>query len=275
MDFDLNYFIHSVLDPSKYGGYQWYNAPILWGLFVLFYYFLYLFFKKNKIKIDAKLAISLLPYFIFGTIVRSFTDSGLLPESINPLDLGFYTHSPGLWIGLFFLMIVSLFVSKKLFEKRFDFVKVFGLFGVFLAIVASVMFLSLSPDLVFVLLTCIAIGIALLVVFFLLKFLFADFKFDVLNSLAILGQMIDGIATVIITNVKNCGEQHVVSGAVLNFSPLLFPILKILLVVAALHLIDKNMENGDEKNFVKIVIIALGFMTGPRNVFTAALGNCN
>jgi len=273
--FDLNFFIHSVLGPSEYGGFQALNSPILWGLFLLFYFFLYIYLKKTKIKIDLKLMLAILPYLIFGAIIRSFTDSNLLPYSINPLELGFYTHSPGLWIGIFSLIMAALFASKKLFEGKFDYVKVFGAAGLILMSLSLIFYFSLSPDILFILFSILIIFIAsVIVVLFASKFI-KPFKGDYFNYLAVIGQAIDGIATVLITIAKNCSEQHFVSDFILDWNFILFPVLKLILILAALYLIDSHMKEGDEKNFVKIVLIALGFMTGPRNILTAAIGNCN
>lgn len=274
-ELDLNFFIRSVLGPSEYGGYQLLNSPILWGLFLLFYFFLYLFLKKTKIKIDFRLLLAILPYLILGTIIRCFTDSGLLPYSISPLAPGFYTHSPGLWMAIFFLIVAALSFSKELFWGKSGPIRIFGATGFLLMLIALAFYLSLSPDLFFIFYSVAIILIAGAAIIGLASKFIKSFRGDYFNYLAVAGQVIDGIGTVLITISKNCSEQHFVSDFILGQNFLLFPLLKISLIIAGLHIIDRLMKEGDEKNFVKIVLIGLGFMTGPRNILTAAIGNCN
>ena len=140
---------------------------------------------------------------LFGAIIRSFTDSNLLPYSINPIEPGFYTHSPGLWIGIFFLIVACLFVAKKLFGGKSDHVKIFGAIGFLLMLIALAFYILLSPDLFFIFYSAAIIFIASAAVIWLASKFINPFRGDHLNYLAVVGQAIDGIGTVLITTAKN------------------------------------------------------------------------
>ena len=95
-----------------------------------------------------------------------------------------------------------------------------------------------------------------------------------LNKLAIISQTLDGFATLVATQFFFCGEQHPLSGFLLDSFPLSFVFAKIALVLVILYYVDKEIKNENLRNFIKIVIIVLGFATGLRDLLTLGVGTC-
>jgi uncharacterized membrane protein len=94
------------------------------------------------------------------------------------------------------------------------------------------------------------------------------------NRLALAAQALDGMATFVAIQFFHCGEQHFLPQAIISFSPALFPAVKILLVIAILYYLDKEVKNENLKGFIKTLIIILGFSTGLRDLFTLGAGTC-
>ena len=129
--FDFEGLLRSVMGPSESGGFEFYNTVIL-GLFALLFLWKIAWpvLKKHGVKVDQKLVIASTPFLLFGTVIRALEDSGFLPYSFNPLEIGFYTHTPGLWVFIAVLIIVSFVFFKKFFEeKKTDYRNAAGLFG--------------------------------------------------------------------------------------------------------------------------------------------------
>ncbi len=95
-----------------------------------------------------------------------------------------------------------------------------------------------------------------------------------LNKLAIISQALDGFATIVATQFFFCGEQHPLSGFLLESFPLSFVFAKIALVFVILYYVDKEIKNENLRGFIKIVIIVLGFATGLRDLLTLGVGTC-
>lgn len=271
----LDFFLRSVLGPSSTGGYGLVNTVVLSLIALLFFVKIaWPVFKKNGIVIDYKLALAIAPFLLFGTIIRSLEDSGKLPYSINPLEIGFYTHTPGLWVFIAFLIILAIVGLKKLAKGRFDYRTGVFLFGLafflaslFFLFPLAVSFEAFAFTVFLIALTSIASIIAA-------KFLYKQFGENRLNHLAVVGQAIDGPSTIVSTVFYNCTEQHFVSRAILEVLPISFVFLKIVVVIAIIYFLDKEIKDENFRNYSKLVVFSMGVMIGARNVFTLLAGNC-
>lgn len=268
-------FVESLLGPSDYGGYTLFNTPIFWLLFIVSFYLGWKFLKREQIAIDEKLIVVSIPYLIFGTLIRTFEESNLLPYSLNPLELGFYTHSPGLWIVMFLFIISMVFIFKRTFgANNKEFLVPFGVFGSVLMLIAFAILFFGGIDFGLLITMLFWISVLSFLSIWVANKIIKGFRGNYLNYLAVIGQAIDGVSSVFVMALPRCSEQHFVSGVLLDSVPFLFPIIKIALVILALYLIDKNIETTQNKKFILIALIALEFMTGPRNIWTGIAGNC-
>lgn len=271
----IDYLIESVLGPSSTGGYGLVNTIVLSLIALLFFVKVaWPIFKKNNIVFDFKLALAVAPYLLFGTIIRAIQDSGKLPYSINPIEQGFYTHTPGLWIFIAVLIIPSIVLFKKLAKESFDYRIWVFLLGLIFFIIGSFFFLPLAVNFDAFAFTVFLIALTSAVSILAAKFLYQKFSENNLNQLAIIGQAIDGPSTIVSTVFYNCTEQHFVSRAILEGLPFAFVFLKIAVVVGIIYFLDKEIKNENFKNYSKFIVFSMGVMIGARNVFTLLAGNC-
>ena len=273
LDFLQDYFCAPILQNQ---GYNLVNTLVFAAIALLVAFLvIYPFFNKRKVKFDFKFGLAVLGFIILGSSARLIDDLNLTTRSCNLLELNFYLITPGIYIavGIFAILALafSLWFGKK-FKK--DKIKVFGIIG----------YLAALPFLAFAFLNFKEWPGFAMVLFFALLFtgiVWLAFRLfgkkllqDRLNMLAFFGQVLDGSATFTALQFFNCGEQHVVSGIITSISPLLFPLVKILVMLLILYYVDSEIKNENLRGFVKVLILILGFAPGIRDALTIGVGTC-
>ncbi|MFH0714241.1 MAG: DUF63 family protein [Candidatus Diapherotrites archaeon] len=271
MDWLQQYFVEPI---THYGGYNLVNTAVYLVILVVAAYIIFRLLDK-RVKFDFKFALAVLPFVLLGGSARVIEDLHVFTRSANPLEPGFYTLTPGIYIavGLFTIaaLLLSLFLAKKF---RVEYWKPFAAIGI----------VSFLPFLAFDLLRfqewtgffeVVALAVLIsLAVWSAMKKWKPSFGKDKLNLLAIAGQALDGSATFVSTQFFSCGEQHVVSNVILQYAPWLFPILKVALIAAVMYLLDSELKNENARSYIKTVLIILGFAPGLRDLITLAVGTC-
>jgi len=266
-EFFHEFFIKPIIDPTVRG----YNPvnTFAYGAILILTAFLLVFplLDRRGIKFDLRFAYALFPYILLGVSLRAINSAGLLPfiyKTSNPLELGFWTFTPGVWLLVFALTILGLIISRKLKGKAYH--KLFASIGIaFCSLPVLFCFINFTNWLAFF--ACLAL-IAFLT--FALKFTakrFTNMLEDKMNMLAIAGQLADGSATAIAITFFSFREQHPLSALILNINPALFIALKVAVVLALLYYVDKSFRNKNLANFAKLFLIILGFSTGLASVF--------
>jgi uncharacterized membrane protein len=265
---------------SSHEGYNLINT-LVYAVILLAVAFLVVFpyFKKKGIKFDFEFLKAVFPFIVFGSTIRIFEENysavylDLFERSTDPLTFGFYTVSPGIYIlvGLLtiFSLILSMFIAKR-FQK--ETLKVFMGIGIILSVpvvLFELLHLMHAFEFFFVF---ILTGL----IVFVLKFLNDKLKQTVLSSkmnLAVLaGQTLDGVATFTALSFFTYTEQHVLSNFVIEtFSPAAFILVKVLLSLAVLWYVDKEVQDEKLRNFIKLFVIIIGFAPGIRDVFSLGL----
>ena len=117
-DFFTEYFIRPITDPSVQG-YNIVNTIILVLLLVIACGIIYYVLRK-KVKFDYSFMIAMIPYVLFGISMRVImhqieagitTIPGIL-KTANPLELGFWFFTPGIWILTFVLVLIGLLIGE-------------------------------------------------------------------------------------------------------------------------------------------------------------------
>lgn len=268
-DFIKEYFFDPIMN---YSGFNIVNTAV-YALILIFaaFYLIYPFFNKRGIKFGPEFFKAVFPFILFGSSFRVIEDMKLFARSANPLDLGYYFVTPGvyLFIGVFTIiaLIAAIYAGKKLNKKPLT---VFSLIG----------WLAAIPFLAFALLSLrnfFGIGLILISIFtcfFLVKFVFKhlsrDFFKQGMHDYAFLGQLADGSATFIAIQFFNYGEQHVMSNfLIISFGPISFLLAKIALVLVVIYAVEaflKKEEESNLKNFILLCIAILGFAPGLRDL---------
>jgi len=230
---------------------------------------------KRGIKFNAKFLLAVLPYILLGSALRVLEDLAFLPRAWSPLELAYYFVTPGIYVLIAVVTLVGLFISlylSKALNKNFH--KIFAGIGLVLALpILGFELLSFQAWLGFIAVLALTLAIVGLLYFAFKKLGFSILKAR-LNLLALASQVLDGSATFVATQFFLCGEQHPLSGFLLNLFPASFIIAKVALVLVILHYVDREIENENLRGFIKIVVAVLGFATGLRDILTLGVGTC-
>ncbi|MDO8624999.1 MAG: DUF63 family protein [Candidatus Diapherotrites archaeon] len=269
LDFLNTYFCAPLLN---YEGYNIVNT-LVYGAILLIVAFkvVYPYFKKQRITFDAPFLAALVPFILLGSTLRIFEDLKFFPRSCNPLDAGFYTISPGIYIaiGLFTILVLAICIE---IGKRFkqEPLQLFGAIGT-LAFLAAFAILAPHirqwPLLALVLFaTIVLVGLTTLATRY-YKPTQKLLHHNPQNQLVLFGQLLDGMATFTAIQFFGFSEQHVVSNFIIqNIGTWAFPLVKLVLMLLILHYTDKEIEDPVLRNFIKAFILIIGLAPGFRDL---------
>ncbi|MDO8537760.1 MAG: DUF63 family protein, partial [archaeon] len=213
-DFITRFFINPIVN---YEGYNPVNT-IVYALILLAvaFLFVYPFFNKKGIKFDWQFMKAVFPYIILGSTLRVFEETYsnvfMFARSVNPLELGFYLITPGIYIaiGVFAILalIFSIWAGKKLNKNVLT---IFGIIGIIPAIIIVLYQLTKLTHLFEFVAVFVMLAIVLGVLYIILNFLKIPIFKDKLSVMAIAGHSMDGIATfTALTFFSTFSEQHFV-----------------------------------------------------------------
>jgi len=265
------FFIKPILEP-EYQGYNIVNT-LVYGtaLIAVAFFVVFPLLHKRGIKFDERFALAVMPYVILGASLRAINEFGLVPfiqKTINPLEPGFWSYTPGVWFLIFGITIFGLWLSRKI--KKENYHKAFALIGaVSCALPAFICLANFTNWLAFLAPIFLTALLALLSKFFAKRF--TKILENRLNLMAFSGQLLDSCATAVAVTFFSFREQHPISGAILSLSPLLFIAIKAAIVLLILYYIGKAFTNKNLADFARLFIIILGFATGLASVFKLGL----
>jgi uncharacterized membrane protein len=271
-----DFFYQHFIKPITEQGIQGYNLvnTITYLLILIGACYFIFITLKNKINFDYKFFIALIPYILFGVslrIIMHMSEIGNplldITKTANPLEVGFWFFTPGIWIFTFILVLIGLIIGridKKLIRKR-----LFLTGCVFAGWPISIIILSMN-NLFWVIGTTILIIITTYGICFLVnKYTKYKILSDPINLMVVLGQGIDGIASAIAISFFSFTEQHVFSKIIMDIHPALFIIIKLSLGILIVYSLDdylnENPKNHKRKKlikFIKLIIAIIGFATG-------------
>lgn len=256
---------------------QYFNQPagytipetIIFGaILVVAIYLLYRFFlKKLEVEIDEEFLLSLVPFIVFGGILRSLGpgDGGVFK--------GYWFDTPGIYLLITLITVASLLASRFLdkrtqtsylhwmwvlgsslcvfnlyfviqtgFENPAAFVMILGLVGVFAG--------ALYP-----------------VVRFFPGYL------SKLNYGILVSHLLDGSSAFVSVSYFGYAEKHVLPRFLFGIlGPwVMFP-LKLGVVWLVLFTIDRTVEEKSFRTWLKVAVLVLGLALGTRNLLTVSMG---
>ncbi|ADC70378.1 Protein of unknown function DUF63 [Methanocaldococcus sp. FS406-22] len=228
---------------------------------------LYLFYKalrKLNINIDERFAIPGIVFTVLIALMRALVDCGYIERS-------FLTITPGIvfLIGGFF--IATILITGVVFkEKYYKVSAVIGLipllyfFGIFLQHITHL------EALLYVIILVTAF-------YYLVKFIDKSLKLNILqskiDSYVIVGQLIDASATTIGIGIYGYWEQHPIPRFLMEtFGVYSFIPFKLLVILLALYILNREVKDENIKNIIKLCIMALGLAPGLRDLFRTVMG---
>ncbi len=220
--------------------------------------------KRINFKIDNIFILSLVPFIIFGGVTRALKDANFYQ--------GFFFMSPGIYITVFFITLLSLLLSIAA-EKRFK--KPYWIFmlGIGSALVlfdlAQVAFIGIENWTAVIMI--VGLFGAWAAVFSGAHFLFP--KFGKTNAGVAFSHAMDASQNFIGTAFFGYAAQMPVNFAAESFfgSWIIFPI-KIGVVLAVLLLIDRYSKDAEFNTWLKLAILILGLPMGFRGLFRIGIG---
>jgi uncharacterized membrane protein len=97
--------------------------------------------------------------------------------------------------------------------------------------------------------------------------LFYLVEWTLVNKLVSLSQIFDSVVTFVSMKYFGYSEQHVIPNLIMDFtgSRFSFVLVKLVVVILALKLVDKETEDHNLRNLIKFAIFLLGFVPGLRD----------
>ena len=246
------YFIRPVYTGE---GYNVFNTLVYAVLFIGGLYGMKWALKKWKVRINKELFYALLPYIVLGGLMRALQDAWPVKHWL------FIT--PGIYLLMAGLVASVLLASGR----RLDRTKAVGWVLAAAAgglVVAGAYLGTFNIEWLFLIFGATAAVVALL------WMVFKKTLGSRANRIVAFGQVLDSVASAVPIAFLGYTEQHVVSALVMAPSPFLFPLVKIVLVLFALHVIDK--DKGDWNWLLKIAVLALGLAPGLRDLARVFIG---
>jgi len=281
-DFFTEYFVRPITDPSVQG-YNIVNTIILVSVLIVACVIIYYILRK-KVKFDYNFMVAMIPYILFGISMRVIMhqiEAGIISipgilKTANPLELGFWFFTPGIWILTFALVVIGLLIGEIWKRESQLRVKRVLYFGIVVAIIPILFnFSQFNNWPIFLLST----GLILIVSYGLCYLIDKYTKYKILNNklnfLIVLGQGFDGMASAVAISFFNFSEQHVFSKIIMDLHPGLFVLLKLAIAVLICYSLDDYLKEQKEKKkdrkniigFIKVVIAILGLATGLASLF--------
>lgn len=262
MEFLDKYFIAPILAEQ---GYNIVNTITYAVLAFALLYLIYKIFRRIKFRIDFNLFLSVLPFVVLGSALRAFVDAGLVERS-------FWAVSPGIYLLVAGLFLISLFASFALSRKKWN---------VFTAGIGAslllVFLIKYSQGLEFENLW-LAAGIALLVLglavgFYLMfsklqwKWISGRFGFSAFSA-----QLFDATVTAMILFFVGGWEKHPLPRFFIEeFGAFSFLPMKLAVVIPVVYILSKELKDRQLRNFLLIAIAVLGLAEGLRNLISLVI----
>ncbi len=254
----LDFLRQYYLDPiSLNQGYNFVNT-LTYALFVVIgTYLTFKFLEKMKTKIDRNFVTSIIILVVFGTMVRLLEEAGIF--------ISYFLVTPMIWIEMF-IFVFALFTVSKILEKRFKIPYYKTLSAVGLASIVVPLALVLSKLTQF---NGMMICMLLLAPFGLVLYLV---KWKPENKLVSMAHIFDATATFTAIQFFGFSEQHIVPRLLMEtLTPVSFIVAKVLVVAGILLLIDRNSDDKNFNNFLKLIIAIIGLGPGIRDFFILGL----
>lgn len=275
-NFIEDYFVHPIVSET---GYNPVNTAVYAIIAIIALYFIWNTFRRKKIVIDKNFIYAVLPFVLLGSTISSLKDAvhagkflPITPIHKAILDSGIYNYSyftvtPGIYLVTAAILFITMGVLHLIKKSQY-----LGHAGLVLWLFH---FLLLIPFMQYIMDAIPILILTLIPTIIAWKY----FKNDI-YSLIVAGHALDGAATFYVIDVfgpkveKLYFEQHVVGGFIgATFGTFFaFYLVKLAISFGVAHLLKKEKEDENFKNFIALAIMIMGFAPGIRDVLRMVLG---
>lgn len=260
MGFLEEYFINPVIYET--GKYNIFNTLAYGLILVASAYAVFEILRKLKIRSDSHFTYSLVPFIALGSGLRVLRDAKILTSDIFVTPWSYVT----IFLIAFPILLVSIAAQRRF---KIEYWKTMSAAGVLLCLPVYLLLLSMATN-VLALAEIVSIPGAWYIALTAVSKA-APQLLTKQNVLIISAHMLDASST-FVSKYLGFVEEHVVAGALIPaFGPwIMFP-LKLAVVIPVLYLFDKNVEDKDFRNWLKIVVLILGLGPGIRNTMAVTV----
>jgi uncharacterized membrane protein len=270
-DFISEYYINPVI----YGqGYNIVNTITYATILVVCVYLLYRLFSEIGISIDRQFIYALLPWVVFGGLLRVVEDCDILAPPFNYILI-----TPLIYFFIFTVVFSILIISFYLERKRVisSWKRTFGYSGASALIPLAVLlwfgYTHSTVDL-----TCVALILGMTasttgLIYAALRYVFKwTYMSERLYQLLIAGHMLDASATSYGIDIHPVTyfEQHVVGGALIEATGTAFSMfpLKLIVLIPGIYILELYRTEGSKPLWYLILLamIVVGMAPGIRDM---------
>lgn len=283
-NFIYNYFIRPILDHS---GYNIVNTLVYAAIAIMAIYAIYRMIK-GRIAIDSRFITSVLCFVLLGSTMRVVTDSidtGVFkpvtivhewmldshmydyPSGVNNSILNYLMVSPGVYLLVSFVLFASIIVLHRI--KRMH---LLGYIGLALWLPHLLLLLPFMGYAIYAIPVILLAAVPTYLAFRFLK--------DRIATGVVAGHALDGAATFFVIDIFSkisgiqYGEQHVFSAGIGEITGTFFSfyLVKIAISLIAANFLIKEKMEIDERNYIALVLMIIGFAPGIRDMLRMMIG---
>ena len=270
-----NFIDEYFLDPIRntaLPSYNWVNT-ITYGIVALIAAFLiYKFLEKKKVAIDKWFFFAIIPFIFFGSVTHVLEDGRWLPRLVY--FFGFETYpfvTPYIYVITFLLVAAfaafAFLLSKKL---KVETKKLTGVIGWVIVLPFCVWLVFYLKRFELLIAWLFGIGVLFAIYQFVYK---KKFKTSALAVFPFIAQCSDAIATYIGIKFAGYSEQHVVGNILLGIGGSeLFLLVKIVFAFLVVYVVENELSEERQKNFVYLLITIFGLAPGLRDILRIVAG---
>jgi uncharacterized membrane protein len=265
-DFLQRYYIDPIIHDTSYNPVDTVTWAALLGLSLLALLWL---LPRWGVVMDDRLVLYTLPYILAGSSLRVIEDADIVAAPWRYLLI-----TPIIFFLVFFVTAACLLFARRIWGEAYHarYAALGGLWA------AGNLALLLGLDVVngWVVPAVFLLGSSLVAAFCLLcrRLEALGFLRDRFNMMVVYAHMLDASSTYIGVDWFGYYEKHVVPTALIDLSgtaAVMFP-LKVLVLLPALYLIDRQVEGSAARSLIRLTLITLGLAPAVRNTLRLALG---
>ncbi|HOV82880.1 MAG TPA: DUF63 family protein [Methanothrix sp.] len=218
---------------------------------------------------DGRLVLASLPYILAGSSLRVIEDAEMVAAPWRYLLI-----TPIIFFLVFLVTAACLLATRRIWGEGYH-TPYATLGGIWVAGNLAVL-AAMEPVNGWVIPAVFLLGSALAAAFWLLRSRLSALHFlrDPFNMIVIYAHLLDASSTYFGVDWFGYYEKHVVPTALINLSgtaAVMFP-LKMIVLLPALYLIDREMESSPAKSLITLTLLTLGLAPAVRNTLRLALG---
>lgn len=260
------YYIDPIIHDTSYNPVDTVTWAALLGLSLLALLWL---LPRWGVVMDDKLVLSSLPYVLAGSSLRVIEDADLVAAPWRYLLI-----TPIIFFLVFFVTSACLLFARRIWGESYH-ARYAALGGLWAAANLAILF-RLEIVNGWVIPAVFLLGSGLAGALWLLQSRVSALAFlrDRFNMMVIWAHMLDAGSTFIGVDWFGYYEKHVVPTALIGLvgtAAVMFP-LKLIVLLPALYMIDREMEVSAARSLIRLTLITLGLAPAVRNTLRLALG---